>query len=111
LFFREPQVGLPDGFFSNPKSQFGQILEGLRLENMVIFYGHLEYFFDHLVHWCSFGTFIPVLVSCSKKYLATLGLAPDFTLLLHIFVGVKHLNVEHLNVVTQIVDIKISTSN
>jgi hypothetical protein len=31
--------GLPDGLFSNQKSQFGQFLEGLRLENVDIFYG------------------------------------------------------------------------
>jgi hypothetical protein len=36
--------GLPDGFFSNQKFQFGQILEGLRWENVDKFYGHLEYF-------------------------------------------------------------------
>jgi hypothetical protein len=36
--------GLPDGFFSNQKSQFGKILEGLRLENDDVFYGHLAYF-------------------------------------------------------------------
>jgi hypothetical protein len=35
---------LPDGFFSNQKSLFGLTLEGLRLENVDIFYGHLEYF-------------------------------------------------------------------
>jgi hypothetical protein len=29
-------------------------------------------FYDHLVHLCSFGTFFPVLVSCTKKNLATL---------------------------------------
>jgi hypothetical protein len=34
---------LPDGIFSNQKSQFGQILEGLEIENIGIFYGHLEY--------------------------------------------------------------------
>jgi hypothetical protein len=38
--------GLPDGLFSNPKSQFGKFLEGLALEKMDIFpfgiyYGHL----------------------------------------------------------------------
>jgi hypothetical protein len=41
--------GLPDGIFSNRKSQFGSILEGLRLENIgmyilwqfLIFYGNL----------------------------------------------------------------------
>jgi hypothetical protein len=37
---------LPDGFFSNQKSIFGKILEGPRLEIVVIFYGHLEYFTD-----------------------------------------------------------------
>jgi hypothetical protein len=37
---------LPDGFFSNQKSQFGFNLEGLRLENVDIFHGHLEYFTD-----------------------------------------------------------------
>jgi hypothetical protein len=39
-------AGLPDGFFSNQKSQIGKILEGPRLENVVIFYGHLEHFTD-----------------------------------------------------------------
>jgi hypothetical protein len=38
--------GLPDGLFSNQKYQFGSILEGLRLENVDIFYGHSEYFTD-----------------------------------------------------------------
>jgi hypothetical protein len=38
--------GLPDGFVSNQKYQFGQILEGLTLENVDIFNGHLEYFTD-----------------------------------------------------------------
>jgi hypothetical protein len=33
----EPGAGLPDGFFSNQKSQFGKILEGLRWENVDIF--------------------------------------------------------------------------
>jgi hypothetical protein len=35
---------LPDGLFSNQKSQFGQILEGLRLENVYISCGRLKYF-------------------------------------------------------------------
>jgi hypothetical protein len=30
-------TGLPDGFFSNQKSKFGQILEGLRWENVDVF--------------------------------------------------------------------------
>jgi hypothetical protein len=34
--------GLPDGFFKNQKSQFGKILEGLRMENVEIFIGRLE---------------------------------------------------------------------
>jgi hypothetical protein len=34
---------LPDGIFSKQKSHFGEILEGLEMENVGIFYGHLEY--------------------------------------------------------------------
>jgi hypothetical protein len=37
-------AGLPDGIFPNQKSQFGKILEGLRMENVGIFYGHLVNF-------------------------------------------------------------------
>jgi hypothetical protein len=36
--------GLPDGLFSNQKSQFGYILEGLAMKNVGIFYDHLVYF-------------------------------------------------------------------
>jgi hypothetical protein len=35
---------LPDGFFSDQKSQFGHILEDLGMENVVINSGHLDYF-------------------------------------------------------------------
>jgi hypothetical protein len=38
--------GLPDGIFSDKKYQFGQILEGLAMEDVGIFYGHLVYFTD-----------------------------------------------------------------
>jgi hypothetical protein len=34
--------GLPDGLFSNQKSQFWLNLEGLGMENVVIFYDHVE---------------------------------------------------------------------
>jgi hypothetical protein len=54
---------LPDGLFSYQKSEFGEILEGLRLENVDICYGHLEYFTDtwdilrpFCVHFFGFGT-------------------------------------------------------
>jgi hypothetical protein len=36
--------GLPDGFFSNQKSQFVLTLEGLAMENVGVFYVHLAYF-------------------------------------------------------------------
>jgi hypothetical protein len=36
--------GLPDGLFSNQKSQFGKIFQGLRLENVDISCGRVEYF-------------------------------------------------------------------
>jgi hypothetical protein len=34
--------GLPDGLFSNQKSHFGSILEGLGMKNVGIFYDHLK---------------------------------------------------------------------
>jgi hypothetical protein len=34
---------LPDGLFSDQKSKFGFILEGLEIENVGVFYGHFEY--------------------------------------------------------------------
>jgi hypothetical protein len=37
-------AGLPDGLFSNQKSQFWKILVGLAKENLGIFYEHLVYF-------------------------------------------------------------------
>jgi hypothetical protein len=38
--------GLPDGLFLNQTSQFGYILDGLRLELVDIFHDHLENFMD-----------------------------------------------------------------
>jgi hypothetical protein len=38
---------LPDGLFSNQKYQFGYIFESLRMQNIGIVYGHLEYFADN----------------------------------------------------------------
>jgi hypothetical protein len=37
-------AGLPDGLFSNQKSKFGKIVEGLAMEDVDIFYGHLVHF-------------------------------------------------------------------
>jgi hypothetical protein len=34
-------TGLPDGWFSNQKYQIRSNLEGLVMQNVVIFYGHL----------------------------------------------------------------------
>jgi hypothetical protein len=33
---------VPEGIFSDQKSQLGYILEGLRMVNVAIFYGHLD---------------------------------------------------------------------
>jgi hypothetical protein len=38
------QPELPDGLFSNQKLQFGQILDGLAMEDVGTFFGHLVYF-------------------------------------------------------------------
>jgi hypothetical protein len=37
------EAGLPDGIFSNQKSQFGEKIDVLAMEKVCIFYGHLEY--------------------------------------------------------------------
>jgi hypothetical protein len=44
LCWQTLKPGLPDGLFSNQKSQFGLILQGLAMENLGIFYDHLVYF-------------------------------------------------------------------
>jgi hypothetical protein len=36
--------GLPDNNFSEPNSQYGQLLERLAMKDVGIFYGHLAYF-------------------------------------------------------------------
>jgi hypothetical protein len=78
--------GLPDGIFSNHKSQFGQILEGVSIEEGGMFYCHLVYFtaiwpillpfglfYCHLVYFtaiwqilCPFGIFHGCLVYFSR---------------------------------------------
>jgi hypothetical protein len=70
---------LPDGLFSNQKSKFGQILEGLAMEDVGIFYGRLVHFTVFCYILWTFGIargdlvyFFPVLVFCTKKNLATL---------------------------------------
>jgi hypothetical protein len=42
--FRPLRPGLPDGLFSNPKSKFGKILEGLAMEDVGILFGYLVHF-------------------------------------------------------------------
>jgi hypothetical protein len=72
---------LPDGIFSKQKSLFGKFFEGLAMEDVSIFYGHLVYFtYCHLVYfvaiWYSlklFGIFFPFLVFYTKKKLAALN--------------------------------------
>jgi hypothetical protein len=38
------ESGLPVGLFSNQKSKFGEIFEGLAMKDVVVFYGHLVHF-------------------------------------------------------------------
>jgi hypothetical protein len=60
---------LPDGLFSNPKSQFGYILEGLGME----FCDHLEYFVAVWYNLWPFGTasghlvYFPILVCLDQE--------------------------------------------
>jgi hypothetical protein len=41
---RTVKPGLPDGIFSNQKSQFFKVLEGLEMEDFGTNYGHLVHF-------------------------------------------------------------------
>jgi hypothetical protein len=64
---------LPDGLFSNQKYKFGKILEGLAMEDVGIFYGHLVHFTVFCYILWKFGVvhgilvYFPVLVFCTKK--------------------------------------------
>jgi hypothetical protein len=53
---------LPDGLFSNQKSQFGENFQAFTLKNMDIFYGYLECFKDLRDTLWPFGTFCVHLV-------------------------------------------------
>jgi hypothetical protein len=59
-------------FFSNQKSKFGQILEGLAMEDVGIFLPTLGHFRVFCYILWTFAIFFPVLVFCRKKNLATL---------------------------------------
>jgi hypothetical protein len=64
--------GLPDGLFSNQKSKFGEISEGLAMKDVVVFYGHLVHFTVFCYILWTFGIVRDNLVFCTKKNLATL---------------------------------------
>jgi hypothetical protein len=49
---------LPDGLFSNQKSQFGKIFEGLSLENLAIFYGQYDFLRKFGIFLRPFGTIL-----------------------------------------------------
>jgi hypothetical protein len=78
LHFEAFKPGLPDGIFSNQKSQFGSILEDLAKEDVDTFYCHLVYLRPFGIFCCDLVNFMvilcifPVLVCCTKKNLATL---------------------------------------
>jgi hypothetical protein len=48
---------VPDGIFSNQKPKFGEFLEGLAIEDVGIFHGHLVYFNALLYALWTFGLF------------------------------------------------------
>jgi hypothetical protein len=77
--------------FSNQKSQFGKILEGLAMENLGIFNNHLAYFTAIGNILGPFGMFcgnllyfFTALVFCTKKNLATLFRSETFLTLLNV---------------------------
>jgi hypothetical protein len=96
------ETGLPDGIFSNQKSQYGKFWRVLRWKMLAyfmaiwytlwlfgIFFPLLVYFVAIWYILYSFGTVFPVLVSCTEKDLATLlgnGLRKRFSIRIKIFV-------------------------
>jgi hypothetical protein len=66
-------AGLPDGIFSNQKSLLGEILKGLGMEKVEIFYRHLEHIVNIWYILWSFGNLVAiwyifsVLVFCVKS--------------------------------------------
>jgi hypothetical protein len=72
--------GLPDGIFSNKKSRFGVILDGLAMEDVGIFCGHLVSFTAIWYILKPFGLFYGYLLYFSgfgmlhQEYLADRGL-------------------------------------
>jgi hypothetical protein len=65
-------------YFQTENTNLGKFLKALDWKLLIHFiafksiYGHLGYFMTIRYILCSFGTFLPVLVSCTKKNLATL---------------------------------------
>jgi hypothetical protein len=71
--------GLPDGIFSNQKSQFGQFLDCLAMKDVGKLYVYLVYFtaisyilWPFSIFCGHFWYIFPVLACYSKKNLATL---------------------------------------
>jgi hypothetical protein len=60
LYIHGTRAGLPDGFFSDQKSQFGCILENPGMENVVIYSGHLENFTTIGYILRAFGNFVVI---------------------------------------------------
>jgi hypothetical protein len=66
-------------YFQTKRPNLGKLWRALDCKMLLyfwpfgIFYGHLRYFITIWCILCSFGTFFPVLVSCTKKNLATLS--------------------------------------
>jgi hypothetical protein len=57
---RSDRPGLPDGMFSNQKSKFGQILDGIGMEKVGKLVGHLEYNTDIWYILCPFGNLVAI---------------------------------------------------
>jgi hypothetical protein len=68
-------------FFQTKDSRFGEIFEGIAMDDVGKFYGHFVYFtaiwyryifYSHVVHFMAIWYIFPVLVCCTKENLATL---------------------------------------
>jgi hypothetical protein len=76
-------TGLPDGLLANQKTEFGQILEVLAMENLCIFYDHLVYFTAIVTILQPFGIFCGNLVYFSPFWYIFHPFGIFFTLLVY----------------------------
>jgi hypothetical protein len=68
MFAVERSPGLPDGIFSNQKSKFEKILEGLGMENVDLFFCHLDFFIPFVIFYRNLVNFVVIITRFGMFY-------------------------------------------